>query len=110
MTEICISTAFIVIAAAWYFAAKRCHTLPQGSKWLRGLIGAGMVLYAGFAVVAYAYDTAIYDWCSAFVNVALVILHLLAACMMGLLLWTVDRTIWVQLSIRGEPEEQQARH
>ena len=110
MTEICISTAFIVIAAAWYFAARRCHTLPQGLemdsrsdrsryrslRWLRRR--------------SLRYDTAIYDWCSAFVNVALVLLHLLAACIMSLLLWTVDRTIWVQLSIRGEPEEQQARH
>lgn len=47
------------------------------------------------------------DWATAFVNVALVLLHLLAACIMTLLLWTVDRTIWVQLSIRDEPEEQQ---
>ena len=58
MTEICISTAFIVIAAAWYFAARRCHTLPQGSKWLRGLIGAAIVLYASFAVVAYVHRNA----------------------------------------------------
>lgn len=107
MTEICISTAFIVIAAAWYFAARRCHTLPQGSKWLRGLIGAAIVLYASFAVVAYVHETAITDWATAFINVALVLLHLLAACIMSLLLWTVDRTIWVQLSIRDEPEEQQ---
>ena len=47
------------------------------------------------------------DWATAFVNVAFVLLHLLAACIMSLLLWTVDRTIWVQLSIRDEPEEQQ---
>mgnify|MGYP001318900323 CR=1 FL=1 len=63
--------------------------------------------YASFAVVAYVHETAISDWATAFVNVALVLLHLLAACIMSLLLWTVDRTIWVQLSIRDEPEEQQ---
>ena len=46
MTDICISTAHIIAAFAWYLIARRVPIVPQGPKYLRGSVGVGLVMYA----------------------------------------------------------------
>ena len=46
MTDICISTAHIIAAFAWYLIARRFPIVPQGPKYLRGSVGVGLVMYA----------------------------------------------------------------
>ena len=65
MTDICISTALIIAAFAWYLIARRFPIVPQGPKYLRGSVGVGLVMYAAYATVVYANQYTPDSWSTA---------------------------------------------
>lgn len=108
MTDIILSTSAIILAYAWYLAARSFPCIPKGPRLLRGAIGACLVWYAANAVVAYAHDSSITSWNSAFVNVTIVILHLCIALLVAFLLWTMESTYIIRFSLREEENDDKA--
>lgn len=109
MVDICISTAIIIAFFAWYLIAQRFPIVPQGPKSLRGALGVGLVIYAAYAAVAYANHFTPDSWSSAFVGVAIVLLHVLLAMVVAFMLWTMKKECYISVSIiistSREPEE-----
>lgn len=100
MTDICISTALIIAAFAWYLIARRFPIVPQGPKYLRGAVGVGLVMYAAYATVGYANQYTPDSWSTAFVGVAIVLLHVVLAMVIAFLLWTFPNEWAISVSIR----------
>lgn len=109
MTDICISTALIIAAFAWYLIARRFPIVPQGPKYLRGSVGVGLVMYAAYATVVYANQYTPDSWSTAFVGVAIVLLHVLLAMVVAFMLWTMKKECYISVAISistsREPEE-----
>ena len=93
MADICISTAIIIAFFAWYLIAQRFPIVPQGPKSLRGALGVGLVIYAAYAAVAYANHFTPDSWSTAFVGVAIVLLHVLLAMVVAFMLWTMKKGV-----------------
>lgn len=100
MTDICISTALIIAAFAWYLIARRFPIVPKGPKYLRGSVGVGLVMYAAYATVGYANQYTPDSWSTAFVGVAIVLLHVVLAMVIAFLLWTIPNEWAISVSIR----------
>lgn len=100
MTDICISTAHIIAAFAWYLIARRFPIVPQGPKYLRGSVGVGLVMYAAYATVVYANQYTPDSWSTAFVGVTIVLLHVVLAMVIAFLLWTIPNEWAISVSIR----------
>lgn len=99
MNDLLTSTGCIVAAYAWYLMARRVNWMPYGPQWLRGLIGTGLVGFACYAAGTYANDVVLTDLCSACLSFLILSLHLIIAILMAFMLWTMEETIRIRLSV-----------
>ena len=99
MNDLLTSTGCIVAAYAWYLLARRVTWIPYGPQWLRGLIGTGLIGLACYATATYANDVVLIDLYSVCISFIILSLHLTIAILMAFMLWTIDETIHIRLSV-----------
>lgn len=105
MFEFLIAT-FLVVAAFLWHSTVRVLDLPAGSRTFRIILGLVLIGAMIYGIVCYVDETKIVGWMSALLNVSVVLLGLLSACVMALMLRFIEDSYHIAIVRNAEIEQE----
>ena len=105
MFELLIAT-FLVVAAFLWHSTVRVLDLPAGSRTFRIILGLVLIVAMVYGIVCYVDETKIVGWMSALLNVSVVLLGLLSACLTALMLRFIEDSYHIAIVRNAEIEQE----